>query len=54
MKLVTSESGWNCNVSFTNTTPVPFDKLVFAVAVPKAMNVTMDALFPSSIPPLGT
>ncbi|TPX44717.1 hypothetical protein SeMB42_g04242 [Synchytrium endobioticum] len=54
MRCVPSPAGWSCHVSFSNTTPVPFENLVFAVAVPKTMSLAMDALSSQSVPPLGT
>ncbi|TPX32721.1 hypothetical protein SmJEL517_g04196 [Synchytrium microbalum] len=54
LRLMPSDSGYQIQAGFTNTTPVPFTQLVFALAVPKTMSLTMDNVSSTTIPPLGT
>ncbi|ORY47350.1 VHS-domain-containing protein [Rhizoclosmatium globosum] len=47
-----SPTSIQATATFINTTPVSFEQLVFQVAVPKAMQLTMQPLSGTTVPPL--
>ncbi|KAJ3045977.1 hypothetical protein HK097_001079 [Rhizophlyctis rosea] len=51
-RLTTEAAGWKVEAIFINVTPVPFTDLNFQLAVPKAMNLTMEQLSGTVVEPL--